>query len=415
MASSMSANHFSVASYESTWSIVRWCAGVCERVLPRNDLTVESLLRDAERCTGLTSWGEFPFREGLEAVVRSIEADLQPRYLARAVIWRLLRRLLVNRLCTQAALAAQPEIAARKITRPLVVLGFPRTGTTLLHHLLALDPQSRPLLGWEALYPAPLYAKGKPAQDRRRQNCERMHRLFYRLFPKVAAAHNFTPDGPEECAWMLMTSFIPTVLLNFALPSYRDWMATVSDDYLVGAYGLHQRQLQILQGPSAEHRWTLKAPTHFYGLHGLTTVYPDAVLVQTHRDLAAVVGSSSSMVSKTLPNGSKLREGIGIDILKSLKVVQDRGMAVRDRLPSDRVIDIRYDDLVARPVEVVEEIYRAAALPLPADMGQRVRQWLAENPQHKHGKHDYRLEEFGVNRAMVEETLGPRELPFLTP
>lgn len=403
---------FVTVDSRGTRSALRSCAEWCQRILPDGSLSVDALLRAAERHTGTSDWDEFPFQRGLAAVLESVQRDLNPGYVGRLVIRRMALRFLMNRLCTQAALRADPAIARREIRRPIVVLGFPRTGTTMLHNLLSLDPQGRPLLGWEALFPAPLLKSGRLCPERRRQRCEWIFGTFYRFSPQVAKAHAFMPQGPEECSWLLASSFL-SYEWSYMAPSLGDWLASVSDDYLVDAYRLHLRHLQILQGTAADKRWVLKAPTHFYGLAGLTAVYPDAVLVQTHRDPNEVVGSSASMTSKALPKKSALRERIGENVLRSLKIVQDRGLAARSRLPAGRVVDIRYTDLVARPAESVHRIYQSAGLQAPPDLDERIQAWLKENPQHKHGRHTYDLQQYGLTPEQVEDQLAAGTRPFL--
>lgn len=403
---------FSPADSGWTRSALRSCGDWCKRILPDNSMSVDALLRAAERQTGISEWDEFPFQQGLAAHLEAVQRDMNPDFLERLIIRRFALRFLMNRLCTQAALRADPEIARREIRQPIVVLGFPRTGTTMLHNLLSLDPQGRPLLGWEAIFPVPLYKNGKLCPERRLQRCEWFFRMFYRFFPDLAKAHAFMPQGPEECSWLLMNSFL-SYEWCYTAPSFGDWLANVSDEYLIDAYRLHRRQLQILQGTSVDKRWVLKAPSHFYGLAGLTAVYPDAVIVQTHRDPNEVVGSSASMATKAMPKGSAMRKRIGENVLKSLKIVQDRGMAARDRLPAGRVIDIRYTDMIARPAETVHQIYQSAGLLAPPDLDQRIQAWLKENPQHKHGRHTYDLQQYGLTPEQVEEQLGARTRPYL--
>ena len=395
------------------WPMIRWASRCCERVLPEAPLSVDALKQSAERLTGLSDWGEFPFEEGLAAILDSCRQDLQLKYLGRLVLRKGLLQTLVNRLCTQAAWKEDPAIAQRAIRRPFVVLGLPRTGTTLLHNLLSLDPASRPLLGWEAFYPAPIRKRGRPIADRRQAECERNDWMFRRFLPQVAVAHDFAPNGPEECAWLLTNSYLPPTLLDVGQQSYREWQASVSDDYLVGAYRLHQRQLQILQGADTQQRWALKAPTHLYGLHGLMTVYPDAVAIQTHRDPNAVVGSSASLISRGMPDDSPRRACLGEEMLRSLEVSWNRGMAVRKQLPAGRIIDVRYDDLIADPMEALRRIYASAGETIPDEMERRVANWLVDHPQHARGKHAYSLEQFGVTTDEVETRIGRAVREFL--
>jgi hypothetical protein len=396
-----------------TWWLIR-CAGcLFERMLPDNTPTVSGMIRAAERFTGLSDWGDLPFEEGLAAVIESCHRDLQLKYLGRLLLQKGLLHTLVNRLCTQEECRTRPAVLQREIRRPFVVLGLPRTGTTLLHNLLSLDPHCRPLLGWEAFYPVPLRRRGKVVGDRRQADCVKYDRLFRRLVPRVAVAHDFAPNGPEECAWLLINSYLPPTLLDLGQQAYRDWQVHVSDEYLEGAYRLHRRQLQILQGAEGRRRWALKAPTHLYGLHGLLAVYPDAIAIQTHREPLAVVGSSASLISRGLPADSRWRGRVGEEVLKSLEVSWQRGMAVRRRLPAGRIIDVRYNDLLARPIEVVRAIYAAAGETCPGDMEQRVEGWLREHPQHARGKHEYSLEQFGLTQDEVEERIGRAVREFL--
>ncbi|MFQ5720392.1 MAG: sulfotransferase, partial [Acidobacteriota bacterium] len=171
----------------------------------------------------------------------------------------------------------------------------------------------------------------------------------------------------------------------------------------------YRNQLQLLSWRHEPARWLLKSPAHMPFLDRLLDVFDDACVVQTHRDPAQVLGSSCSLAaaaSRPLVNRLDLHQ-VGASVLVRAEQAMSRLERMRDRIEPGRVCDVRYDDLVADPVGTVRRIHAHFDLDLPADMADRMRRWLADHPRHKHGRHRYSLEQFGLDRHEVDAVFAP--------
>jgi hypothetical protein len=363
----------------------------------------------------LTDFGDEDFREPLRRVLRSYagEAPLSPT--GRAFKRGHLIDMLATRLRVRREVSDRPELAEGTPRRPLVVTGLPRTGTTLLQRLLSLDPDARPLLAWEAMWPARLSRKDE-GSDRRKRYTRRLTWLARRILPGIDRIHPLDPDGPEECTRLLDSSFRWGYLATERrMPEYAAWLASLGPAGMEAAYRWYALQLRVLEGqrPTPGH-WVLKSPAHLGILGPLFAVMPDARVVVTVRDPRTTVASACSLfallysATAANPRTGKMGQAIAATLARTLA----RGLEVAAMDPA-RVRVVRYDDLVARPVETLEGIHAGFGLPFPPELAAAARDWLARNPQGVHGVHRYDLATYGLDEGQVlevfaetEETLG---------
>src|SRR5262249_50067865 len=150
-----------------------------------------------------------------------------------------------------------------------------------------------------------------------------------------------------------------------------------------GVYGEYRRQLQLLQWQTRPRRWVLKCPLHAWGLEALLRLFPDACVVQTHRDPAEVVPSACSLL---LTGRGVYADDIdprrrGAEVAPRLAQLLLRpAMRARAAAP-ERVFDVNYRSLVRDPLGSVRGIYERFGLPLGAAAERNMRGWLARNPQ----------------------------------
>jgi hypothetical protein len=359
-------------------------------------LDQDALHRAAERRTGLSEVG-WDIESPLLRLLRAYRDEARLTLLGRITAREMIVSQLANLMHLQEELSAQPKIAEEKITRPVFVTGLPRTGTTLLHNLLSQDPGNRTPLTWEAMFSAG-YPNSPEAIDAvRRKTAERLG-WANRLAPEFMHIHAMEPDLPQECIAITAQVFMSIQFhTTHDVASYEDWFEQDSQQL---AYEFHHRLLQHLQFRRASERWMLKAPGHLFGLDALLKRYPDARIIQTHRDPLRVLASMAS-------HATVLRRAFS-DAADPLKIAADwtqrwagaleRFLATRDDAPNGQFLDIDYERLERAPMETVEEIYRF----LGASLGDRARRnmqaFLDANPKHKHGVHRYSLEEFGLDR-----------------
>jgi NAD(P)-dependent dehydrogenase (short-subunit alcohol dehydrogenase family) len=367
---------------------------------------LEALLDSARRRTGQRYFGDPFFREPLTRLLDSIEREARLNPLGRAIMGARIGGMLQNRLRIEALFSEQPEIERQTVARPLVIAGLQRTGTTLLHRLLAADPRARALLGWEALNPAPLPGEGRTGSFRRRALGKLSERTLAWLAPEFFAIHPVEAGAAEEDVLLLdhcFTSQAPEATLH--VPSYAAWL---EEQDLEPAYRYLARCMKLLSWQKPRQFWVLKTPHHMEYLSELLRVFPDAVVIQTHRDPQKTMGSFCSMVAhgRGLFSDHVDPRDVGRHWLRKVRRMIDRSLAVRDGGAASAFVDVSYYDLVKDPLGEVKRIYDHAGLALTAEAEGAMRKVLAREVQHRHGRHDYGLREFGLNPAMVEDQLG---------
>lgn len=377
--------------------------GAPDRIVP---LDPDELLAAARETTGLESIGDAHWLETYQRKVRSIDresnAHLMGRLLARAEILRVLQ----TRLRLFDAWSKTPAILEEPVERPIFVLGAPRTGTTILLELLALDPALRAPLSWEAQHPLP---HGHASDvDARRALAESEHELWMDLQPELATLHEMGRDLPCECVHFLALEFGgPYWMMHYAGSEYQAW-AMAQSEILPRTYQLHRAFLQTLQFGSERRRWLLKSPGHLATPQALFGEYPDAVVVHTHRDPQKFVGSAASTTSLLhwLRSDAVDPEAYGQLALGGFAFMLNGVIDLRDSgaIPESQFVDSHYLDLIEDPVAAIRKIYRLADLAWPDGHAERITRYLRDKPKGKHGKHAYTLEEYGLDAATVDAT-----------
>lgn len=364
-------------------------------------LAPEALLAAARRRTGLSDFGPPLFREGLERLVESFEREAGLTLLGRVIARRDALRLLENRLRILDVLRRNPEIERGPIERPIFVVGLPRTGTTILHALLAQDPATRVPLTWEVMHPWPPPERASFETDPRIAEVEKHFAGIDRILPDFKHMHPMGARLPQECVALTAHDFATMIFhTTHRVPSYQAWLAALD---LRPVYAFHRRQLQVLQWRCPAERWVLKSPGHLWALDALLAVYPDARLVFTHRDPLKVVASLANLIAtlRGLASDRIDPHEIGADWTERLAAGLAAATRVRDahRLGDERVIDVHFHELVGDEIGAIRRIYERFGLALSAEAEARMRRFLVENPKDKHGAHRYDLAAAGLDRA----------------
>jgi len=383
-------------------------AGLRRLGAPLLPVDEEGLLRAARKQTGLEDFGGEGFRAGLRRLVESLNQDAQLNVLGRISARTTLQSSLRNRLQLWDHRKRQPQVADEEIREPLFILGLPRTGTTVLFNLLALDPANRAPLAWEVERPCPPPRAETYRSDPRIRLMEKQFANLTRMAPNLYAIHEFGAELPQECVAITGHEFRSVqfhVIFNVA--SYQEWLDGQS---AIPALEFHRRFLQHLQSEFPHRRWVLKTPGHLAVIDDLLEVYPDARIVHTHRDPVAVMPSLASL-SYTLRGISSDRVDphvVGRQQTELWAGHVDRALRARDRVRSraEQFIDIQFDDVARDPIAVVERIYAHFDVPFLDAARQRMQTYLAANPRGKHGAHHYTLEEFGLDRAALRRRFG---------
>jgi hypothetical protein len=385
-------------------STLRWplrlLNGTAKPLRRRVRLDEETLSSAAIKQTGLTDFGDPHYRQGLTSLIESAENDASLHFIGRLVMNALIRTFLVNRLLLAETLKRRPEIFHTPLLPPLVILGLPRSGTTFLHGMLALDPANRAPLAWQTMRPI---ANGEP--DRRRQTYQWENRTQNLLIPKLDHMHFSRTDTPEECVILFGTTFVSAIFSTCApVYGYHDWLK--SQDRLV-AYREYYALLQIIQGPDPARRFVLKSPVHTGAIDTLLNVIPDAMIIQTHRHPVPVCNSTNSLIYQmhnlvTSQHDIPRMVKVNIDTLVRWT---ESSMAVRDS-GTTRVHDVFYDLLVADPIGTVKHIYAQFELEWTGAYEERLQAYVNTHPQGQHGKHVYSGSDFGLRDEETAERFG---------
>lgn len=362
----------------------------------RKTFEPRQLMRAAEREAKLSDWGDESFIEPLTQLLQSFEEEARLTSFGRLIVRTQTIQSLANRLRIEKYRREFADTLP-PVTRPLFVVGLPRTGTTLMFNLLAQDQRRRPLMMHESLFPTGSVMFGVPNDGRMRAKL--VAGAANIVAPGLRAVHPLKTDTPEECTWLLANTFIsPYYLLMGHLPSYMNWLDLRTREQMSSVYDYHRLQLQLLQKryPKPADQWVLKSPVHQFGLEALLDTYDDACVIQMNRDPKSTIPSACSLfavVRGVYSDAIDLKQ-LGPDVLSVLARPQQRAneVAATDR----RVLQIDYQHLVDNPIETVAGIYQHFKIPLPQDMIDRMSKWLSDNPQNKHGKHKYSLEQFGL-------------------
>jgi hypothetical protein len=316
-------------------------------------------------------------------------------------------RHLRNRLAVQAHLTAHPDVADRSLGAPVVVTGLPRTGTTLLHNLLAADPANRPLRFWEALRPVPPEPDGPNSEEALVRQAEQWLERLYALTPAFRSIHAATARGPEECDALMQNAFASQHFEDmYKADAYSEWLGHATLDREYADYAL---QLRILTEPGDPRPWVLKSPSHLSYLDSLLRTLPDVTVVQCHRSPEEAVGSYASLVlAVRRPHTADLSPAAaGAHALRRCSVAAQRALDGRDQAGDGPFVDVGYPELVADPLGVARRLYQHLGRPFDAAAEAAMARWLADNPQHKHGAHRYDLAEFGLAPGQITAALAP--------
>ncbi len=367
----------------------------------------EPLLEAARKATGLDDFGDPAFLASLRVLLRAYDEESQLTPFGRMMVRQELTGILKNRLSVQDAWRREPQRLEAPIRRPIFILGLPRTGTTALHHLLACDPANQVLEYWLAAAPGPRPPQSEWSADPRYKEAVRGLKVMYYLDPGLKAIHLMTADGPDECRHLFLQSFLDdTFDSNATIPSYTKWYAQQD---MRPAYARHRDVLKLIQSSEPDRRWVLKYPAHMRNLRVLFETYPDACIVQTHRDPGRVLASLCSLVSgwRGIYEDAVDRFALGRWQLAMWSDMMNGALAVRDAADAGQFFDLPFGELVADPVAAVQRMYAHFGFELSAEAERAMAAWHADNPQGKHGGHQYAAADFGLSEGEIAERFAP--------
>lgn len=372
-----------------------------------------TLMEMAVDRTGLDDFGHPARNEGLLPYVASVSEDTWERM--TTIARELAVDYLVHQLCVRLRLMNDrksfPEIGQQSIKAPLIVVGPPRSGSTLLHNLISLDPDNMAPEHWLCREPSPPLALGAPTPARLQAAEKRMTGLFD-LIPDIFITHPYmieegTSGALAECGSdILSLTFTSQQLWCFwGGETYRRWLLEADH---TAALGFHHDFLQHAQWGQSGKRWALKGSDHMLWMRELALQYPDAKLIWIHRDLSQQLGSLASVQSilKGLnghPVTPEARRAQGRRAIDLQLAAVEKAMQSRDAVGEDQFIDVSYHDVMADPLATIRRVYDQCGLTVSAEHATRIRSWLGRHDPTKHGVHRHSPEEFGMEAQEVNE------------
>lgn len=368
------------------------------------DLLHETVAREV----GSPDFGPEDYLPGLTALLQSMDYDPRFHEAGRRLAWGMVVGVLRGRAQAYAAMRAHPDFDAAPVTSPVVIVGVPRTGTTALHRLMAVDPRFQGLQTWllDSPRPRPPVETWHADPDFRRTMAQLEAQDA--AAPDRRAAHFRAAEEVHECCMVLRQGFVSNLWsCSWSAPTYDAWRQSSSE---AAAYAHYARCVQLIGANDPAKRWLLKNPGHIEQLDLLLAVFPDAKVIQTHRDPAKAVPSLVSLLMQMHPlmeEGRTQERGrimLRREVAKWSHAVRACD-AVRARHPG-RVLDVVHAEFHREPMRVLERIYAFIGMDIPGDSRAGFARRIAEKPELQHGAHRYRIEDYGMTPQEAREPFG---------
>ncbi len=364
---------------------------------------VQQMVEQARQETGLSDLGDERCLEGLEVYVRTLE-NCCPDETGKSRLLKIQFKKLLSRLKIFEALRQYPEIRDEQITAPLFVTGLPRSGTSALLNALAKDPDARPLAQWELRHPEP-YPGLKPGKPDPRYLAvvEKMAALEGNEFRKI---HYADADTPEECVLLHQLSF-DGVQTGFEImfEPYHSWFLNHDLHWMYEEYRLF---LKVLQWQRPGKRWVLKAPAHMWAIDVILDLFPDASFVWGHRDPVGVSSSICSMNQQVMRmymgDTTQLdQSAVANTVVDFYAQSLERGLAMRSKHNREHFMDYNHKEFIQQPLQLIERVFDTFDFDMRPDQRAAFVDHIKNHPQHKHGKHKYTLDDFGLTESIIRK------------
>ena len=369
-------------------------------------LTPSSIVRSAVKTAGSNDLGNNSYREPLEVFLASCTSEADLTTFGRILISKMLTSALANRISLHRWSVEHPEVRAERIDSPWIIVGLPRTGTSLLSMLLGLDPMARPLLQWEAAHPIPPPTLEEADQDPRIAQTTKELDGLMKLNPPLKAMHPFGATLAQECVSLFMYDVRTLALETQAhVPTYARWLEQAD---MTPAYAQHRLALQTLQSRQPTERWVLKTPNHLWHLEALLAAYPDARIIWTHRDPGPVVTSLASLANAGQRPLTRRTDPRPTATEWKRKCAFALGSAVSfdEKAPDGWCRHVHYDALIDDPLGTVRHLYRHFGSEVSGLHARRMETFLEHRPKDAFGRHRYDPADFGWTYSGLAEEFG---------
>ena len=372
------------------------------KAIPEKFANAENMLHEmAAAEVGFNDFGDEYYLTGLRVLLNSIDNDLKLDEVHRERAFGMVLGAMMGRLYSQKGWRENPECLKTEIRRPLIITGVVRTGTTPLQKVLAVDPQFQGLEFWIA--PNPMVRPSRkgwvrhPLYQKAVAGLEALHQVN----PNMNAIHEMVADEPDECLNMMVQDFVSNMFPScLVIPSYDKWWMQQDE---TPSYYRYLNNLKLIGFKEQNKRWLLKNPGHILGIEPLLKIFPDACIIQTHRDPIKTIPSVCDLIMMT----RKFNLGSAADpkdegprevVLWS--IAAKRAMKAHAEHP-ERFHDVQHRDFVSDPIGVIQDIYRRFDLNLDPAVEENMKAWLKRHEAFKPGYHRYTPEQFGITEQDI--------------
>ena len=377
-------------------------------------INANEILDQAKSETGLSDLGEPLFFEGLNKLIDSINNEASLNEIGIQAQPIRIQGLLSNRLRFEDDLKKFPEILDQEIIAPIVIVGLPRTGSTMTHRLLASDPNHTAMLWWEGRYPALLPGEKRGDIEARMELGKAEVDAVVAASPEALDIHPWDYKGADEEILLLEHNFLSTVPESFmALPSYSEWIE--EQDHTL-AYEDLKKFIQYLQwqNPGREKkRWVLKSPHHLGFIDKMISVFPDAKIIQTHRDPIKTVPSFCSMCANLFEPLTTNFDKVFIGKHWSNKLTRalNHCMNISEQHP-DNFLDLEFLNMIKDPIDEMKKIYEFIGESFGEKTEVAMEAWREEN-KHEMGAHKYSLEEYDLTESQINDNFAKYQQKYI--
>ena len=350
-------------------------------------------------------FGPPDYLPGLKVLLQSMDYDPHFSASGRRLAWRMVVGVLRGRAQAVLSMKQNPGFDAHPILSPVVITGMPRTGTTALHRLMAVDAHFQGLQTWLLDSPMPRPPIETWVDYPQFQRTAEELKAHYRAAPEARAAHLRMAEEVHECCMLLRQSFVSNLWnCGWSAATYDAWRQCQSE---AAAYRHYYRCVQLIGSNDPTKRWLLKNPGHIENLDLLFAVFPNAKVIQTHRDPAKAVPSLVALLMKIHP---VMEEGraeqraenmLAREVAKWSNAVR-RCDAVRKSHPH-QVLDVMHRDFHRNPMRVLECIYDFIGMQMPETTRASFERRIADKPELSHGVHRYNIADFDMTEDQARE------------
>ena len=373
--------------------------------IPITRIDTQTLYQVAERNTGLNDFGDTYHREGLEVLLQSIDRDANLHFFGKFITRMVLINYMTQRLLFVETQKRSPAVFCSKLNAPFIITGIPRSGTTFLHRMIALDPRNAGVPFWRLFRPFPI-----PDKKDLRKSTARWELKFRRpIYPEMDTKHFIREDQEEECIWMLGLTFHSIVFWVIApVSSYAEWLFAQDRTKYYQEYSLLLKAQQLIV---PEKHLVLKAPDHTPNLDTLLSAIPNAKIIQLHRDPTTCITSLNSLFYSTHRSVTNdinpQRLGEVNKKMFSYYLKANREIRADKAIDDNSVMDIQYTQLVTDPIGTVREIYQYFDILWSDEYEEQLKIFVSQQPKDKHGKHHYKPEQFGQSSQELIDHFAP--------